>query len=101
MCKEQNDNVNAMKSGTAKWIGANYKQTEGKWKWSEDDSDLSYLNWAPYLPNDSNGQDCVVIRDKWYDFDCDDILGPAVYLSDETMDDMECKQYSSKFFVVF
>ena len=117
-CKEQNDEMKTMISGTTTWIGANDKESEGKWKWSEDDSTfwshgttLLYSGWGEKQPNDYKGQDCGALgddtnsktwTDKWYDYDCDDEwFFQAVYLSDETIKNMECKQYSSKCFCRF
>lgn len=107
MCKEQNDEVKAIMNGRTTWIGANDKESEGTWKWSEDDSTfwshgttLLYSDWKSNEPNNSQDEHCGGIRSdrKWNDFDCDDNMFQAVYLSDETIENMECKQYSSKYF---
>lgn len=108
MCKEQNEEVKSMKSGTTKWIGANDKQSEGTWKWSEDDSTfwssgktLLYSDWEDGQPNSNSNQDCgIIYKYKWHDWYCDKKY-QAVYSSDEKIETMECKQYSSKIFVHF
>jgi hypothetical protein len=46
------------------WIGANDKDIEGSWVWSNGTS--SYTNWYPGEPNNTgNSEDCAVDRFSW------------------------------------
>lgn len=60
------------------WIGANDKATENTWRWSADDSALSYSSWDPFQPDDLFGQDCATIAQSdgdWHDESCGFAIG--------------------------
>jgi C-type mannose receptor len=56
------------------WLGGNDQDTEGTWVWLTDE-DMIFENWADGEPNDSGGEDCMIMRmnegGTWDDRDCD------------------------------
>ena len=65
------DNNIALKSKTnsSAWIGLNYNNTQGAWRWS-DSSNASFYNWNNGEPNRDG--DCVEMRwdGSWNDLRC-------------------------------
>ncbi|KAM4622511.1 C-type mannose receptor 2 [Discoglossus pictus] len=59
------------------WMGLNDLDTNGGWQWS-DGSPLKYLNWENDQPNNSNEENCAVIRTEssgaWQNRDCGNAL---------------------------
>ncbi|KAL8575205.1 hypothetical protein ACOMHN_042326 [Nucella lapillus] len=54
------------------WVGANDRQVETGWQWS-DRSPFSFLDWNPGEPNNRGNSDCVGIArtdGRWSDFTC-------------------------------
>ncbi|XP_038046823.1 perlucin-like protein [Patiria miniata] len=52
------------------WIGANDLAREGRWRWAEDGSELSYFNWLRGEPNNMDNEDVVQVNSnnrKWND----------------------------------
>ncbi|CAH1796015.1 unnamed protein product [Owenia fusiformis] len=67
--------VGAASGGLAFWIGANDRDLEGGWQWS-DGSPFRYWNWNNGEPNNANtGEHCVEtnvnIEGRWNDHDCE------------------------------
>jgi hypothetical protein len=63
------------------WLGGNDLEKEGKWRWSGDDSKLSYKSWDinSIQPNGGTNENCLSIRGtmyngKWSDDFCSNVL---------------------------
>lgn len=58
------------------WIGASDKDTEGKFTWMTSGSDITFADWTPSNPSDSeNNEDCVELNFAgdpvgWNDLNC-------------------------------
>ncbi|XP_052247583.1 perlucin-like protein isoform X2 [Dreissena polymorpha] len=57
------------------WIGANDLLIENEWRWASSHNRITFANWAPREPTNSNGnENCADIRNfdwKWNDERCD------------------------------
>merc|ERR1719323_2186383 len=80
----ENDIVISLMGGG--WIGGNDQDAEGEWRWVEDgslvdDGSGSFTNWAEGHPNGGESKNCMTMYGgdgTWYDYYCDDGVGPAV-----------------------
>ena len=57
------------------WLGGNDIDTEGTFKWSNENSTLMYSNFHETQPNNNNaffGQDCLTMKSDgfWFDHSC-------------------------------
>ncbi|KAJ8309065.1 hypothetical protein KUTeg_013939 [Tegillarca granosa] len=64
------------------WIGGSDWSVENTWVWEPTGKNISYTNWYPGQPNNSDGnENCLVLTavykgqyGKWFDAHCDDLL---------------------------
>ncbi|OWF36635.1 perlucin-like protein [Mizuhopecten yessoensis] len=56
------------------WLGATDVFVEGDWRWMNSDQRLTYTDWYPDEPNDSNrlGEDCMVVHISQHQYHWDD-----------------------------
>ena len=56
------------------WLGLTDRDFEGNFVLESSHQSSSYTNWYPSEPDDSNGEDCVILASedgKWRDYACD------------------------------
>ncbi len=77
---QENAVVAAILAGVADvWVGGNDRMAEMTWVWITGESMAGYGNWREGEPNDSGGEDCMVIEldvgGSWDDRACDKLFG--------------------------
>ncbi|XP_022093397.1 perlucin-like protein [Acanthaster planci] len=69
------------------WIGANDIVEEGVWRWAQNGRKVTYTNWGPNEPNNSNNEDAVLVYSssrKWNDHKVDGNWCPKLCFVCET-----------------
>jgi len=73
----ENDKIYDLRGELDAWIGLSdipkwSPDTEGSFGWQEDKSPVTYANWAPYEPSQTDKENCVLILENktWSDSDC-------------------------------
>lgn len=56
------------------WVGGEDDLIEGEWTWAETDEPFDFTDWVPTQPDNSQGEDCLVLWQaaswEWNDLSC-------------------------------
>jgi hypothetical protein len=73
---EENDAFTPLALGIDAWIGGTDQAVEDDWVWLTGEP-MDYENWREGEPNDSGGEDCMIVEGEngglWDDRGCDDL----------------------------
>ena len=70
--ERENNLVHKMAGSNNVWLGITYSSSEGVWLFDSDNTEAQYSKWANGAPKNDNARNCVcIVREAWYDVECD------------------------------
>ncbi|XP_078697755.1 alpha-N-acetylgalactosamine-specific lectin-like [Branchiostoma floridae x Branchiostoma belcheri] len=65
----------SVRHGWLFWIGLHDQREEGRFEWVDGSALGPYNSWGTGQPDGNwSGEDCVYLKDKWNDYDCNRII---------------------------